>query len=102
MKAEPSGTSNKQHNNKEKIKNYEEDKLPENDNSTPNKKISKGLKLVIQKSSPVKKEEIFCAICLDVTKASDKCQIECCNHKFCFECISDWAVLSKDSIIRRS
>ena len=47
-------------------------------------------------------KSLLCTICLEIIKPENKSKIECCEHLFCYECISDWAVKSKETIVRRS
>ena len=43
---------------------------------------------------PMENDE--CVICLDAVKKRGR--IECCDHKFCFECIKKWSKVSSDGI----
>ncbi len=33
-----------------------------------------------------------CAICFDQMKENKRAAIDCCDHLFCYQCISTWAV----------
>ena len=38
-----------------------------------------------------KKENEVCTICIEDLKPDSAASIECCEHKFCFKCIHEWA-----------
>ena len=37
------------------------------------------------------KQLITCTICIEEMKETQLAKIECCTHKFCYECIKNWA-----------
>ncbi len=38
-----------------------------------------------------KNQEVTCRICLEDLEKNNECKIECCSHRFCYDCIFNWS-----------